>query len=60
MIGFLHARHSVLHCTDSGIGELFPDVIRHTERPIIRTAPALMYLPARLARENGCNVVLTS
>jgi asparagine synthase (glutamine-hydrolysing) len=34
-------------------------VIRHTERPIVRSAPAALYLLAREGREHGFKVVLT-
>ena len=46
-------------CTRSDIGRMFPDVIRHTERPVIRTAPAPLFQLARLVRENGFKVVMT-
>jgi asparagine synthase (glutamine-hydrolysing) len=45
-----------------GIGEIaaaFPDVIRHAETPLLRTAPVPMYLLAKLTRERGITVVLT-
>ena len=38
---------------------MFPDVIRHTEQPIVRTAPAPLYLLSKLVHENGYKVVLT-
>jgi asparagine synthase (glutamine-hydrolysing) len=41
------------------IAAVFPDVIRHTERPVLRTAPAPLYLLSRLVRESGIKVVLT-
>src|SRR5262249_35022558 len=37
----------------------FPAVIAHTERPILRTAPAPMFLLSRLVRNEGIKVVLT-
>jgi len=41
------------------IGCLFPEVVRHVERPIIRTAPAPLLRLAGLVRRNGFKVVLT-
>ena len=39
--------------------EAFPDVIYHTEQPILRTAPIPMFLLSRLVRRNGYKVVVT-
>jgi asparagine synthase (glutamine-hydrolysing) len=41
------------------IGAVFPEVVLHTERPILRTAPAPMFLLSKLVREQGIKVVLT-
>ncbi|MGH7615866.1 MAG: asparagine synthase (glutamine-hydrolyzing), partial [Gemmatimonadaceae bacterium] len=41
------------------IAGVFPSVVRHAETPLVRTAPAPMYLLARLVREHGIKVVLT-
>ena len=35
------------------IARVFPDVIRHAETPLVRTAPAPLYLLSRLTREHG-------
>ena len=51
--------HAVQHIDDRAIAEVFPDVIRHAETPVVRTAPAPLYLLSRLTRENGIRVVLT-
>lgn len=51
--------HSVEHIGDGAIAAVFPDVIRHAETPLVRTAPAPMYLLSRLTRERGIRVVLT-
>jgi asparagine synthase (glutamine-hydrolysing) len=56
---FLHTQHSEIRCRAEDIGAIFPDVIWHTEQPILRTAPAPLYLLARLVRESGFKVVLT-
>jgi asparagine synthase (glutamine-hydrolysing) len=41
------------------IAKVFPRVIRHTERPILRTAPAPLFLLSELVKQNGIKVVLT-
>ncbi|HEY6445216.1 MAG TPA: asparagine synthase (glutamine-hydrolyzing) [Acidobacteriaceae bacterium] len=56
---FLGTQHSNVSCSCSDIARIFPEVIRHTEQPIIRTAPAPMYLLSKLVRDNGYKVVLT-
>jgi asparagine synthase (glutamine-hydrolysing) len=55
----LETEHAVQSIGAEEIGAVFPDVIRHTETPVIRTAPAPMYLLAKLTRERGIKVVLT-
>ena len=55
----LQTNHSSIRCTEKDIGESFPQVIWHTEVPILRTAPAPLYRLARLVRENQFKVVLT-
>jgi asparagine synthase (glutamine-hydrolysing) len=55
-LGSLHASTAINAGT---IGEVFPSVVWHAEIPMIRTAPAPMYLLARLTRESGIKVVLT-
>jgi len=56
---FLNTEHSQIRCSARQIGETLPDVIRHTEQPILRTAPVPMYLLSRLVRQSGFKVVLT-
>lgn len=59
MIECLDTDHSDIKCTYSDIGRIFPEVIWHTEKPLVRTAPAPLYLLAKLVRESGYKVVLT-
>jgi asparagine synthase (glutamine-hydrolysing) len=59
MVEALGTEHSALHCRRADIAAHFPEVIRHTERPIVRTAPAALYLLARQVRGHGFKVVLT-
>ena len=56
---FLGTQHSNVSCSSSDIARIFPEVIRHTEQPVIRTAPAPMFLLSKLVREAGFKVVLT-
>jgi asparagine synthase (glutamine-hydrolysing) len=48
-----------VRCGGADIYRNLPDVIRHTESPIFRTAPAATYLLSRCVRERGIKVVLT-
>jgi asparagine synthase (glutamine-hydrolysing) len=41
------------------IGRIFPDVVWHTETPLLRTGPSPLYLLSRLVRESDFKVVLT-
>jgi asparagine synthase (glutamine-hydrolysing) len=41
------------------IAEAFPEVVAHAERPLLRTAPAPLFLLSRLVRDSGIKVVLT-
>jgi asparagine synthase (glutamine-hydrolysing) len=55
----LRTEHQSTVCTGRNIAESFPDVIRHTERPILRTAPAPLFQLSRLVRESEFKVVMT-
>ncbi len=59
MARHLGTHHHVVSCTYQDIACNFPAVIRHTERPIVRTAPTPLFLLSRLVRENNFKVVLT-
>jgi asparagine synthase (glutamine-hydrolysing) len=59
MVEALGTEHTALYCRRADIASHFPDVIRHTERPIVRSAPAALYLLARQVRDHGFKVVLT-
>ena len=41
------------------IAAAFPEVVAHAERPLLRTAPAPLFLLSRLVRDAGIKVVLT-
>jgi asparagine synthase (glutamine-hydrolysing) len=55
-VGSIHAISAITH---RSIAQSFPDVLWHTETPLLRTAPVPMYHLARLVRDNGIKVVLT-
>jgi asparagine synthase (glutamine-hydrolysing) len=38
---------------------MFPDVVRHIEQPVLRTAPAPLFQLSKLVRQRGYKVVLT-
>lgn len=59
MVSALNTRHQEMRCTSADIGHMFPEVIRHTEVPILRTAPAPLFALSRLVRQNEFKVVLT-
>jgi asparagine synthase (glutamine-hydrolysing) len=59
MAGYLGTDHQVVYATHADIGRVFPEVIWHTEIPILRTAPAPMFLLSKLVRDRGYKVVLT-
>ncbi|HEV2395180.1 MAG TPA: asparagine synthase (glutamine-hydrolyzing) [Verrucomicrobiae bacterium] len=59
MAEFLGTKHQVVRATHADIGRIFPQVIWHTETPVMRTAPAPMFLLSKLVREGGYKVVLT-
>ena len=52
-------RHHDVTVTERDIGEVFPEVVRHAEHPLLRTAPAPMFLLSRLVRQSGFKVVVT-
>lgn len=56
---FLQTRHSDVHCHGAEIADVFPEVIRHAEQPILRTAPAPLFMLSRLVRDSGFKVVLS-
>jgi asparagine synthase (glutamine-hydrolysing) len=55
----LRTDHCQVRCAREDIGRVFPEVIWHTEKPILRTAPAPLYILSRLVRDSGFKVVLT-
>jgi asparagine synthase (glutamine-hydrolysing) len=56
---FLGTDHTSLRCSADQIADVLPAVVWHTERPILRTAPAPLFMLSRIVREHGYKVVLT-
>ncbi len=59
MAAHLGSEHHEVRVSRRDIARVFPDAIAHTERPVLRTAPAPLYLLSKLVRERGIKVVLT-
>jgi asparagine synthase (glutamine-hydrolysing) len=59
MVAELGAQHEEVVVSAADVAEVFPDVVRHTETPVLRTAPAPLFLLSRLVRDNGYKVVVT-
>ncbi|WP_196875317.1 asparagine synthase (glutamine-hydrolyzing) [Nocardioides luteus] len=55
-LGTVH--HDVV-VSERDIADVFPEVVRHAESPLLRTAPAPMFLLSRLVRDAGFKVVVT-
>ncbi len=55
----LGTQHSSVRCSGSDIARVFPEVVRNIEQPVVRTAPAPMFLLSQLVHESGFKVVLT-
>jgi len=52
-------RHHVVDASIADIARAFPEVVRHAETPLVRTAPVPLYLLAREVRAQGITVVAT-
>lgn len=59
MVNSVGTKHSRTLVTNSLIRDNFPDVIWHTETPLLRTGPVPLFLLSNLVRENQFKVVLT-
>jgi asparagine synthase (glutamine-hydrolysing) len=56
---FFNTNHVAFSCTSEEIGDAFYDTVKHTEFPVLRTAPTPMYLLSKKVRENKIKVVIT-
>jgi asparagine synthase (glutamine-hydrolysing) len=59
MVKHLKTDHRIVEADYQTIGDAFSDIIWFTEKPMIRTAPAPLFLLSKLVRQNGIKVVLT-
>ncbi|MBY0463669.1 MAG: asparagine synthase (glutamine-hydrolyzing) [Burkholderiales bacterium] len=59
MVQRLGSEHHEVCVSRRDIAACFPDVIRHTERPLLRTAPAPLFMLSDLVRQHGIKAVLT-
>ena len=59
MVKSLKTDHKIIEANYNSIGEAFSDVVWYGEKPIIRTAPAPLYLLSGLVRDDNIKVVLT-
>jgi len=51
--------HAIAAISQGRIADSFPEVLWHTETPLLRTAPVPMYHLAKLTKDSGIKVVLT-
>jgi asparagine synthase (glutamine-hydrolysing) len=56
---FLKTRHREVTCSYRDIGRVMPSVVWHAEKPLVRTAPAPLYLLSGLVHDAGIKVVLS-
>ena len=59
MVERVGSRHHEIVVGRGDIAAAFPEVVRHAERPLLRTGPAPLYLLSKLVRDSGVKVVLT-
>jgi asparagine synthase (glutamine-hydrolysing) len=55
----VRSRHAVQRIGPGDIAAVFPEVVWHAETPLVRTAPAPLYLLSKIVREAGIKVVLS-
>jgi asparagine synthase (glutamine-hydrolysing) len=59
MVERLGSDHHEVVVSRADIARVFPEMVLHAERPVLRTAPAPMFLLSRLVHDAGIKVVLT-
>lgn len=59
MVRRLGSEHSDVVVSADDIAAVFPEVVWHAEAPILRAAPAPLFLLSKLVRESGYKVVVT-
>ena len=59
MVNFLGTDHKIIEASYESIGKSFSDVVWYAEKPMIRTAPAPLFLLSGLVKSDNMKVVLT-
>ena len=59
MVSKLNVEHKEILATNKNIGELVPEVIWHTEIPLLRLSPVPLFMLSELVHKSGFRVVLT-
>jgi asparagine synthase (glutamine-hydrolysing) len=59
VIEYLDVDHHQALCRTADVGRRFPLVVWHAEHPLVRTAPAPLFVLSELVRATGYKVVLT-
>lgn len=59
MVAFINSEHHATRIDYDTVSDNFLEVVRHTERPLFRTAPVPLFLLSQLVRENDIKVVIT-
>jgi asparagine synthase (glutamine-hydrolysing) len=59
VVELLGTQHTAVHASNDLIGSVFPELTWFMETPVVRSAPAPLYVLAGLVRKNGFKVVLT-
>ncbi len=59
VVEVLGSRHHEVVARTADIEKVFPEVVWHAETPILRSAPAPMFLLSRLVADHGFKVVVT-
>lgn len=56
---YLDTKHTAFTCTREDIGNYFPQVVWHSEIPVLRTAPVPMFCLSKKVKESNIKVVIT-
>jgi asparagine synthase (glutamine-hydrolysing) len=59
LVRHLGTEHTKVVCDHARICRAFPDVVWHAEKPLVRTAPAPLFLLSQSVRDHGFKVVVT-
>lgn len=59
MVSHLGTDHTALLARNDEVGACLPEVLRHCEKPLLRTAPVPLYLLSKTVRDSSFKVVLT-